>query len=195
MVAYAKLQGIRAFLSLNAADSHPVIPNLGNGGLAHIHIYIRRPVVGRVMYFIQELLLAALLANDTAAVRGFRNVHGILCQFRNGESQFIHPRHVPPVIHIVSARSLAAAFQEMPCHDTPCQVIPVVIRPSEFIFQWRKKECAVSRTPCHYHISALCQAAFNPFMPDISIYIINLIQNLMEIPVIVKIGESPPILD
>ena len=48
-------------------------------------------------------------------------------------NQFIHVGDASPVILVIAASALAAAFQKMAGHDPSRQVVPVVRLPAEFM--------------------------------------------------------------
>ena len=110
MIPHAQLQVIRSLLAANIADAYSVGPHLRDRRLTDIHINIGCHIVCGIQYFIKELLLTALLADHTAAVRRFRDLKGILCDLRDRESQFIHSRYAAPVIHVIAACSLSATL-------------------------------------------------------------------------------------
>ena len=82
----------------------------------------------------------------------------------------------------------------MTCHDAPCQVVPIVGSPAKLVLQRSQEQGAVSRTTGDDHIGTFCQAAFDALMTDVDVAVVDLVQNVVEIAVVVEIGEGPAIL-
>ena len=194
MVTHAELERVGAGLALDAADADTVVTHLGDGSMADIHVDIRGQVVGRIVDLVQELLLAALFADDAAAVGSLGDLKGIIGQLCDGEAQLVHAGDIAPVVHIVAAGTLTAALQQMACHDAAGQIIPIVSSPAKLVLQRSQEQGAVSRTAGDDHIGTLCQASLNALMADVDIAVVDLVQNIVEIAVVVEVGEGPAIL-
>lgn len=85
VVTHAELERVGAGLALNTADADTVVTHLGDGSMADIHVDIRGQVVGRIVDLVQELLLAALFADDAAAVGSLGDLKGIIGQLCDGD--------------------------------------------------------------------------------------------------------------
>ena len=194
VIADAQLQGVRPGLALDAAHADAVLAHLSQGGVADVDIDVGGQIVGRIVDLIQELLLAALLADDTAAVGSLGDLHGVLGQLGNGEAQLVHAGHVAPVIHVVAAGALAAALQKMAGHNTAGEVVPIVCSPAELILQGSQEQRAVSSTSGDNNVSAVGQAGLNALMADVCVAVVDVLDHFVEVAVVVKVGESPAIL-
>ena len=194
VVTHAELERVGAGLALDTADADTVVTHLGDGSMADIHVDIRGQVVGGIMDLVQELLLAALFADDAAAVGSLGDLKGIIGQLCDGEAQLVHAGDIAPVVHIVAAGTLTAALQQMACHDAAGQIVPIVSSPAKLVLQRSQEQGAVSRTAGDDHIGTLCQASLNALMADVDIAVIDLVQNIVEIAVVVEVGEGPAIL-
>ena len=75
------------------------------------------------------------------------------------------------------------------------RLFQIIVRPAKLIGQRCKEQCAVCSTSGNDHICSVAQTLFDSLMSDVSVTVINLIQNRMEISVIVKIRECPSVLE
>ena len=82
----------------------------------------------------------------------------------------------------------------MACHDAAGQIVPIVSSPAKLVLQRSQEQGAVSRTAGDDHIGTLCQASLNALMADVDIAVVDLVQNIVEIAVVVEVGEGPAIL-
>lgn len=80
VVTHAELERVGTGLALDTADADTVVTHLGDGSMADIHVDIRGQVVGGIVDLVQELLLAALFADDAAAVGSLGDLKGIIGQ-------------------------------------------------------------------------------------------------------------------
>ena len=78
------------------------------------------------MNLIEELLFAALLADNTAAVRSLGDNEIVIRDLSDRESQLIHAWNTTPIIVVVSTGTLTAALKQMTCHNATGQVVPVI---------------------------------------------------------------------
>ena len=46
-------------------------------------------------------------------------------------------------------------------------------------------------TPGHHHVGVLLQAGLDAFMADVGVAVVDLIQNVVEVAVVVQVGEGP----
>lgn len=152
VVTHAELERVGAGLALDTADADTVVTHLGDGSMADIHVDIRGQVVGGIVDLVQELLLAALFADDAAAVGSLGDLKGIIGQLCDGEAQLVHAGDIAPVVHIVAAGTLTAALQQMACHDAAGQIVPIVSSPAKLVLQRSQEQCAVSRTAGDDHM-------------------------------------------
>lgn len=143
VVTHAELERVGAGLALDTADADTVVTHLGDGSMADIHVDIRGQVVGGIVDLVQELLLAALFADDAAAVGSLGDLKGIIGQLCDGEAQLVHAGDIAPVVHIVAAGTLTAALQQMACHDAAGQIVPIVSSPAKLVLQRSQEQGAV----------------------------------------------------
>src|SRR5699024_3069280 len=191
VITHAQLDGIGTGLALDTAHSHPVGTGLGQGGVADVYIDVRGPIVGGVVDLIEELFLDALLTDDAAAVGRLGDVKGVGGEFGNGKTQFVHAGNAAPVVHIVAPGPLAAALQKVAGHDAAGQIVPVVGSPAQLMLERRKEKGAVGGPAGDHHVGALVQAAFDPFVADVSVAVVDLVQNIVEVAVVIEVGEGP----
>ena len=113
-VADAELQGVGSGLARYAADGDVVPFDFFQRNLAEIGDDVGRNVLRRVVDFVHELFLDGLDRYEAAGVLRLRQDKAALfTDFDNGIAQELRTGYVFPVVVVVSACGLGAAFAEM----------------------------------------------------------------------------------
>ena len=111
------------------------------------------------MDFVHELFLDGLDRYEAAGVLRLRqDKASLFTDFDNGIAQELRTGYVFPVVVVVSAGGLSAAFAEMACQNARSLGVPVVELPAEFVQEGRFKHSRISRTAQDDDVRAFFQA-------------------------------------
>ena len=190
LISDAQFEFLRRGFAVYICDLHSVVAGIPDSRLADIHRDVRRDIVGGIMHFVEELLLAGLLGDQAAAVRRFCDVQTVLCDLRDRETEIVHIRHAPPVIVEVAAGALSAALQKMSDHDASREIIQIGICPAKLISERCQEHCGVCRASGEDHVSSLRDAVHDGLPSVIDVRVHYFVLNVVEIACIVHVREG-----
>ena len=120
-------------MAAHPGQRHAVVAERLHFRLADVGHHVGRQVGGRVVHFIEQLLLHGRLVDKAAGAFGLADrAMTIGGDFGDGKADVLEPRHVLVArVGEVAAADLGAAFQQVAGHRRAAEYVPVVGRPAE----------------------------------------------------------------